>query len=90
MPVAQAAEAARSGAPAALLVIEVIFSYADLVGTGSQEARERAVRVVHSSFATEEGVYGVILVAGMVVVAGSGGDSSWGVFTTVVATVVVF
>jgi hypothetical protein len=45
---------------------------------------------VHASFATEEAVYGVILVSGMIVVAGSYSGTSWTVFTTVVATVVVF
>ena len=55
-----------------------------------QQEHKSAARLVHASFATEEAVYGVILVAGMVVVAGSNGDSSWGVFTTVVATVLVF
>ena len=71
-------------------MISVTVSYAGHVGTEFQEVPKRAARVVHASFATEEAVYGVILVAGMVVVAGSSGGSSWGVFTTVVGTVVVF
>jgi hypothetical protein len=45
---------------------------------------------VHASFATEEAVYGVILVAGMIVVAGGYSRDAWSVFTTVVLTVVVF
>lgn len=49
-----------------------------------------ATRIVHASFATEEAVYGVILVAGMIVVSGGHGESSWTVFTTVVVTVLVF
>ncbi len=50
-----------------------------------------AVHLVHASFATEEAVYGVLLVAGMIIVAGGyHSDSSWRVFTTVVGTVFVF
>jgi len=47
-------------------------------------------RILRASFATEEAVYGVLLVAGMIVVAGSYGGSSWTVFVTVIVTVVVF
>ncbi|WP_157155945.1 MULTISPECIES: hypothetical protein [unclassified Diaminobutyricimonas] len=43
-----------------------------------------------ATFATEQSIYGVILVSGMVVVAGAGGGTSWEVFTTVVFTVIVF
>ena len=49
-----------------------------------------ATRIVHASFATEEAVYGVILVAGMIVVSGGHGESSWSVFSTVIVTVLVF
>jgi hypothetical protein len=45
---------------------------------------------VLASFETEQSIYGVILVAGMIVVAGAGGGSSWTVFTTVVFTSIVF
>lgn len=46
--------------------------------------------MMHAGFATEEAVYGVILVAGMIVVASGYGTSSWSAFTTVVVTVLVF
>ncbi|MFF2633963.1 hypothetical protein ACFVR6_13870 [Microbacterium sp. NPDC058021] len=39
---------------------------------------------------TEEGVYGVILVSGMIVVAGTQSFGAWEVFATVVTTVLVF
>jgi hypothetical protein len=45
---------------------------------------------VRTTFATEESVYGVILVSGMIVVAGGHGESSWTVFWTVLVTVIVF
>ena len=45
---------------------------------------------VRAAFATEESVYGLILVSGMIVVAGGYGESSWSVFWTVVITVLVF
>lgn len=41
-------------------------------------------------FVSEEAVYGLLLVAGMIVTAGMHGDSSWAVFWTVVGTVLVF
>jgi hypothetical protein len=47
-------------------------------------------RIVRAVFVTEESVYGVILVSGMIVVAGGHGDSSWSVFWTVLTTVIVF
>ncbi|WP_350349218.1 hypothetical protein ABIQ69_04645 [Agromyces sp. G08B096] len=56
----------------------------------SGAAADVAARVVRASFATEESVYGVILVAGMIVVAGAHAASSWSVFWTVAVTVVVF
>jgi hypothetical protein len=43
-----------------------------------------------NSFTTEEGVYGVILVAGLIVVTGSDRVSAWNVFVAVVITVLVF
>jgi hypothetical protein len=46
--------------------------------------------LVQAAFVTEESVYGVILVSGMIVVAGGHGESSWIVFWTVVVTVIVF
>lgn len=46
--------------------------------------------LVRTAFITEESVYGVLLVSGMIVVAGSHGSSSWQVFWTVVVTVLVF
>ncbi|WP_395245891.1 hypothetical protein ACGGZK_08855 [Agromyces sp. MMS24-K17] len=60
------------------------------MGTDTHRPMHPATRIVHASFATEEAVYGVILVAGMIVVAGGHGATSWSVFTTVVVTVVVF
>ncbi|MRX44229.1 hypothetical protein GJR97_10880 [Agromyces sp. Q22] len=46
--------------------------------------------MLRTSFVTEESVYGVILVSGMIVVAGGHGETSWQVFWTVVVTVLVF
>ncbi|MDR5698309.1 hypothetical protein [Agromyces aerolatus] len=60
------------------------------MGTVSKRKTNGAVHLVHASFATEEAVYGVLLVAGMIIVAGGYSDSSWTVFTTVIATVFVF
>lgn len=47
-------------------------------------------RIIRASFATEESVYGVILVAGLIVVSGSHGATAISVFWTVLITVVVF
>jgi hypothetical protein len=47
-------------------------------------------RLIRASFATEEAVYGVILVAGLIVVSGSHAATSLSVFWTVLITVVVF
>jgi len=47
-------------------------------------------QVIRTSFATEQAVYGVILVSGMIVVAGTHDSTSWEVFWTVIITVVVF
>ncbi|MET1044159.1 MAG: hypothetical protein ABWX59_08595 [Microbacteriaceae bacterium] len=43
-----------------------------------------------AGFVTEEAVYGLILVSGMIVVSGSHDETSWAVFTTVAVTVLVF
>jgi len=47
-------------------------------------------RLIRASFATEEAIYGVILVAGLIVASGSHGATSFTVFATVMVTVVVF
>lgn len=49
-----------------------------------------ALHAVHARFATEQGVYGVILVAGLIVVSGSGDELALTVFVKVVVTVLVF
>lgn len=49
-----------------------------------------AARLIRASFATEESVYGIILVAGMTAVSGVHGATSLQVFWTVLVTVVVF
>ncbi|MFE6736494.1 hypothetical protein [Microbacterium sp. NPDC057650] len=49
-----------------------------------------AARLLRASFATEEAVYGVILVAGMIAVSGAHGATSLKVFWTVLVTVIVF
>ncbi|REJ08540.1 hypothetical protein DY023_00800 [Microbacterium bovistercoris] len=46
--------------------------------------------MLRASFTTEEAVYGVILVAGMIAVSGAHGATSLSVFWTVLVTVVVF
>jgi hypothetical protein len=60
--------------------------------TEEAQAPERrgAAHILRASFVTEESVYGVILVSGMIVVAGGHGDSSWTTFWTVATTVIVF
>lgn len=65
---------------------------ADAAGaTPRGRARPTIAReLVRTTFVTEESVYGVILVSGMIVVAGSGGGSSFEVFWKVLGTVVVF
>ena len=45
---------------------------------------------VRTGFVTEESVYGIVLVSGMIVVAGTYGASSWQTFLSVIGTVVVF
>ena len=49
-----------------------------------------AHRIVRATFVTEESVYGVLLVSGMIVASGGQGQSSWRVFWSVAVTVVVF
>ena len=48
------------------------------------------LHLVRSHFATDEGVYGVILVAGMIVASGGGSATAFTVFLAVVGTVIVF
>ena len=45
---------------------------------------------VRTSFVTEEAVYGIILVDGMIVVSGGHDATAWQVFGTVLGTVIVF
>lgn len=54
--------------------------------------RTESTRVawLRASFATEEAIYGVLLVAGMIIVAGGENANSWRVFWTVLVTVIVF
>ena len=59
-------------------------------GESTPAPKSLAHRFMRTTFATEESVYGVILVSGMIVVAGGHGESSWTVFWTVLITVVVF
>ena len=46
--------------------------------------------LIRESFATEQAVYGVILVSGMIVVSGINDSTAWQVFWTVAVTVIVF
>jgi hypothetical protein len=55
--------------------------------TGSAEGERTDVG---AGFVSEEAVYGLLLVAGMIVTAGRHGESSWAVFWTVTGTVLVF
>jgi len=60
---------------------------------GAESSHRRTILAhpfMRTTFATEESVYGVILVSGMIVVAGGHGETSWSVFWTVIVTVVVF
>lgn len=57
---------------------------------GASQAGQPRESLVRTAFVTEESVYGVLLVSGMIVVAGSHGSSSWQVFWTVIVTVIVF
>ncbi|WP_139416441.1 hypothetical protein [Agromyces laixinhei] len=56
----------------------------------SREGRSQAHRIVRATFVTEESVYGVLLVSGMIVASGGHGESAWRVFWSVAVTVVVF
>ncbi|GAA1766002.1 hypothetical protein [Agromyces humatus] len=56
----------------------------------SKSGNETAAFLVRSAFVTEEAVYGVILVSGMIVVASAGEATVWPVFWKVFATVIVF
>ncbi|MBD7957138.1 hypothetical protein H9651_05775 [Microbacterium sp. Sa4CUA7] len=58
--------------------------------SGPPAARATAWGPEPSHLVTEEGVYGVILVSGMIVVAGTQSFGAWEVFATVVTTVLVF
>ncbi len=49
-----------------------------------------ASRSWRSGLVSEEGVYGVILVSGIIVATNVASDSSWHVFTVVISTVIVF
>lgn len=49
-----------------------------------------AMHIVRTHFATDEGVYGVILVAGMIVASGSAESTALQVFLQVVGTVLIF
>ena len=55
-----------------------------------QKTPASRLRLVHTHFATDEGVYGVILVAGMIVASGSTKSTALAVFAAVVGTVIVF
>ena len=60
---------------------------------GNTARRDRSVgrlHIVRRHFATDEGVYGVILVAGMIVASGGGVATAWTVFLSVVGTVIIF
>jgi hypothetical protein len=66
---------------------------ADPAATESSESgapANLATQFVRTTFVTEEAVYGVILVDGMIVVSAGHGASAWSVFWTVIGTVVVF
>jgi hypothetical protein len=54
------------------------------------ESTESDRASVGAGFVSEEAVYGLILVAGMIVTAGMHDQSSWAVFWTVTGTVLVF
>jgi len=58
--------------------------------SGTEAPVEQRESLVRTAFVTEESIYGVLLVSGMIIVAGSHGSSSWQVFWTVIVTVLVF
>jgi hypothetical protein len=58
---------------------------------GSSRSKTRAATSTwKSGLLSEEGVYGVILVSGIIVATNVASDSSWHVFTVVISTVIVF
>ena len=58
---------------------------------GSSRSKQgAATRMWKSGLLSEEGVYGVILVSGIIVATNVASDSSWHVFTVVISTVIVF
>ena len=60
---------------------------------GNTTRHDRSVgrlHIVRRHFATDEGVYGVILVAGMIVASGGAAATAWTVFLSVVGTVIIF
>lgn len=66
---------------------------AEPAGHESAADREAAHTVlvrVRSGLITEESVYGIVLVSGMIVVAGGYGATSWQTFLAVIGTVLVF
>ena len=74
-------------------------SRADAAGRGDRSAAapsapsappNLASQIVRTTFVTEEAVYGVILVDGMILVSGGHGATAWSVFWTVIGTVLVF
>src|SRR5690242_1351432 len=66
----------------------VVPSTAVNSGPGAQP--NLASKIVRTTFVTEEAVYGVILVDGMILVSGGHGATAWSVFWTVIGTVIVF
>lgn len=65
------------------------FDEGDASARAERKSKPRE-SLVRTAFVTEESIYGVLLVSGMIVVAGSHGSSSWQVFWTVIITVLVF
>ena len=71
-------------------------SSSDAANTGSTgptvpgRSPRRTPDLVRTTFVTEESVYGVILVSGMIVVSAGHQATAWQVFWTVVDTVIVF
>lgn len=62
----------------------------DAASARDRRAAEVRDHLVRTAFVTEESVYGVVLVSGMIVVAGTHGSTSWEVFWIVAITVIVF
>lgn len=57
---------------------------------GISRSKPSATATWRSGLVSEEGVYGVILVSGIIVATNVASDSSWHVFTVVISTVIVF